>query len=284
MKDKNNDNSNKKDDIKINKENRKIISLNTKDKYKEKEREKTSAHKNIMNNSSFNKGKSMVNNHSSNKGKSMINNHTNKNPNLNSNKNSFTKKRDDHNTIKLSNHSTLLTKENNSNYNNRNNNNLPSASDKIKKLLEQRKVGPDGKRIHKNTEDDLEERERKAFVHGDIKNNKNKKTIKKYARYDYEDYDIYEDSFIDDREENEESKDEVDKYLSGLRKHREKLIKDEASDDIQVADYDTIEKEEKMTGLIGRIIDKNELKKIKEAKEKEGDDDDDDYDENGFVY
>ena len=39
-----------------------------------------------------------------------------------------------------------------------------------------------------------------------------------------------------------------------------------------------------MTGLIGRIIDKNELKKIKEAKEKEGDDDDDDYDENGFVY
>ena len=38
-----------------------------------------------------------------------------------------------------------------------------------------------------------------------------------------------------------------------------------------------------MTGLIGRIIDKNELKKIKEAKEKEGDSDDD-YDENGFVY
>ena len=142
-----------------------------------------------------------------------------KNQNSHSNKNLFTKNREEHNTIKLSDHSTLLTKENNSNYNNRNNNNFPATSNKIKKLLEQSKVGPNGKRMRKITDDDFEERERKAFIHDKTKIRKNKKTIDKHDRSDYEDQDKYENSFIVDEEEKKENKYEVNKYLSGIRNH-----------------------------------------------------------------
>jgi len=150
-----------------------------------------------------------------------------------------------------------MIKKDKSYYNN-NNKNLPEASDKIKKLLDNFKVGPDGKRIIKNTEN---------------KSIENKKKNINKIRQQYEDDDYYSDSFIDDGEL-EEDAEQVNKFFKKIKKVKEIQKKNEFVGDVEVANYDTIQEEEEFTRKVGKKEDEEELKKIRAAEEEEEDEDD----------
>ena len=138
-------------------------------------------------------------------------------------------------------------------------NNLPEASEKMKKILEERRIGSDGKRIHKNIEN---------------KNNMKEKKKDYKKNYDYSsDYDD-RDSFIDDNDESLNS--EVKDYFIKMDKKHKIQKKHEYKGDIIESNYDYIQKEEKYSRYIGR---KEDEEAAKYNKEHEHDEDDDDEDE-----
>ena len=192
------------------------------------------------------------------------------NSNIKNNKN-------EHNSIRLSNHSTQISKDN-SNYNNKINKNIPETStEKLKRLLELRKVGPDGKRIHKeiNINNIDNNKNNKTSLNNNQIIKKNKIKDKKY-NFDYDD-DSYSNSFIDDGEI-EQDADQVKHFFRKVKKIKEEQKKNEAKCEVEVANYDTIQEEEDYTRRIGKKEDEEELKKIREMKnESDYDDEDDDY-------
>ena len=138
-----------------------------------------------------------------------------------------------------------------------NRSNLPVASDKMKKLLEERRIGSDGKRIHNNNEN---------------KNNIKEKKKNYKKDYDYSsDYDM--DSFIDDNEESFNS--EVQDFFINMDKKHKIQKKHEYKGDIIVSNYDQIQKEEKFSRLIARKEDEEAMKYNQEHEDDEEDDDDD---------
>ena len=171
--------------------------------------------------------------------------------------NSKNNEKNNNDTIRLSNKTNILEDHHNKSQKNKSNrNNLPEASDKYKKLFEERRIGSDGKRIHNNIEN---------------KNNINEKKKDYKKNYDYSsDYDDM-DGFIDDREDSYHS--EVQDFFIDIDKRNKIQKKHEYKGDIKESNYDRIQEEEKISRLIGKKEDEEAAKYNKEIEEDEEDDD-----------
>ena len=139
-------------------------------------------------------------------------------------------------------------------------NNLPEASDKLKKLLEERRIGSDGKRIHNNME-----------------NKNNMKEKKKDYKKNYDNSSDYDDmdGFIDDGEEESMNSEVKDFFIDMDKKHKIQK-KHEYKGDIIESNYDYIQQEEKYSRFIGRKEDEEAAKYNKEHEDEDEDDDDED--------
>ena len=166
-------------------------------------------------------------------------------------------------TIRLSNKTYILEDHHSKNQKIKSNrNNLPEATDKLKKLLEKRRIGSDGKRIHNNKENENNINEKKKKKKKDYKN-------------DYEissDYDDM-DSFIDDDDSQPYFHPEVKDFFTDIDKINKIQKKHEYKGDIIESNYARIQEEEKYSRLIGRKEDEEAAKYNKEIGEDEEDDD-----------
>ncbi len=147
--------------------------------------------------------------------------------------------------------------------------NLPVANDKVKELLNQYKLGPDGKRLNNNINNkNIQKNNNKILNNNDI--------IKKKRSYYDDDDDCYSDSFIDDKEE-EKDANKVLHFFKKMHKINEQKKKHEYKGEVEVANYDIIQEEEEITRRIGKIEDEIEKKYNKEHPDEEEEEEDDDY-------